>query len=696
MNEYLKLFHPKSLFSTNLLSKELQEDYLQADAFMIKLIFVHWVLVATISGYAYNTYLLGFVGGGLLFGISYFAYTRYKGEEIFRNIVAIVLLSFTIITIQQHLGRIEMHFHVFVALSFLTRYKDLTPVTIGSIFIVIHHLIFNYLQLYNVTFFDMPIMVFSYGCGLDIVFLHGFFVLFEWLVLVPIIHRQAIDFIALVEAKSAVEKINENLEMRVNERTEELREAKIEAESANKMKSEFLANMSHEIRTPMNAIMGFTDLLDKNVTDAKGKSYLNSIKSGSKSLLTIINDILDLSKIEAGKLKIEYHNVHLESLFEEIKSIFAFKAKEKALRFELYIDPQIPEVLILDEVRIRQVLFNLLSNALKFTSEGVIELRATAKSTHENDLSVLDLTFEVKDSGIGIPEDQQAAIFEDFAQQNGQMTREYGGTGLGLSIVKRLLGLMNGKIDVESVAGEGSTFRIVLHDVSVSATKLEDVHQVGMRYSFEPATIIIADDIDLNRQLITEYLQDFPFTIIEATNGLEAVDALNDHVDLVLMDIRMPKMDGYEATKIIQSKSDVPVLALTASVVESEAVEENRIFDTFLKKPIGYSELLHAIGTYLPHTEEKIKTEHHHITDLTLPDPLIASLRETLIQSFEEAQKDGDMELYGALADDLLKVAEKAGHNELSLFAKEFNEAIENFDIETIEKKMYQFNRLLK
>ena len=696
MNDYIRLFHPKSLFSTRLLSGELDSDYQKSDSFMLKLIFIHWVLVSTISGYAYNTYLLGFLAGGALFAITLIAYRYHKGEALFRNIAAMVLLSFSIIAIQQHLGRIEMHFHVFVALSFLSRYKDLTPVTVAAIFITVHHLVFNYLQLYNVTLFDTPIIVFSYGCGLEIVFLHAFFVVFEWMVLVPIIHNQTLAFMELVQAKSNAEKISNNLERLVDERTEELKTAKHEAESANRMKSEFLANMSHEIRTPMNAIIGFTDLLDNSVTDSTGKSYLNSIKSGSKSLLTIINDILDLSKIEAGKLHIEVHNVHLESLLNEIQSIFGFKAKEKALHFELVIDPQVPEVLIIDEVRIRQILFNLLSNALKFTPEGGIDLRVRCRPTDEHDYSLLDLIIEVQDTGIGIPEDQIGKIFENFVQQDGQTTREFGGTGLGLSIVKRLVQLMDGEISVDSAPGKGSRFTIVLHNVPVSAAKPETWQPHRIDYTFEPATVMIADDIDLNRQLIIEYLSDFPITMVEAVNGQEAIDNFDENIDLILMDIRMPKVDGYEATRSIQQRSDVPILALTASVLETDAVTQNAMFDTFLKKPISRSDLLAALARYLPH--QAVEAQQHPLPDRcddTLTPDEKSLLDKSLMPLFEAARKEGDMDIYKAFATQLKALGSDLDNPMLVTLSEELSEAVDYFDIEVIEKQMHRFSQLM-
>jgi signal transduction histidine kinase len=264
-----------------------------------------------------------------------------------------------------------------------------------------------------------------------------------------------------------------------------LKKAKEEAESANRAKGEFIANLSHEIRTPMSAVMGFNDLLSSEITDKKQKNYLKSIHTACKSLLTLINDILDFSKIEAGRLDIQYKNTNIIKIFNELQQIFAINFAEKNLEFIVDIDKKLPQDLILDEARIRQVLLNLISNAIKFTECGYIKLSAMKKpvSLAQNSVSkrcseteffqktrfLIDLIITVEDSGTGIPDDQQDIIFEAFRQKEGQ-NQKYGGTGLGLSITKRLVEMMNGQISVKSHIGKGSTFEITLQKVNIATT----------------------------------------------------------------------------------------------------------------------------------------------------------------------------------------------------------------------------------
>ena len=299
--------------------------------------------------------------------------------------------------------------------------------------------------------------------------------------------KSAVEFAARISRKNAeIRKQNEiimrmkdeleSLKNEVHDRLsieEELKEAVKEMETAreaavfaNKAKSEFLANMSHEIRTPLNSVIGFTELLVAMVTDPQQKSYVDSILLGGKNLLKLINDVLDLSKIEAGKMVIENEYFDSYKMFEEIKSIFSVKIAEKGLEFRIAIDQEFPGQLFTDEVRLRQILFNIIGNAIKFTQNGYIKIEAEAvfKDVNSNHA---DLKIVIEDSGIGISNDQQGRIFESFRQNEGQSNRKYGGTGLGLTISKRLLEMMNGQIKLESELEKGSRFEVLLFDIPV-------------------------------------------------------------------------------------------------------------------------------------------------------------------------------------------------------------------------------------
>ncbi len=285
----------------------------------------------------------------------------------------------------------------------------------------------------------------------------------------------------LTEANRKLEDSNRTLEQKVLERTEELKVknrelnqilkevqvAREEAESANRAKSLFLASMSHEIRTPMNAILGFTEILHGQIQDKQKREFLSAVMSSAKTLLSLINDILDLSKIEAGRMEIRNRPLELRSVFHEQQTIFLWKTKEKGLDFRINIDPSIPEVLMLDEVRLRQILFNLVGNAVNFTHEGLIELTLTKKDKGSRG-DVIDLILSVRDTGIGINPEQLGLIFDAFRQHEGQSTRRYEGTGLGLAITKRLVDIMGGRISVLSTPGKGSVFEVTLRDVAVA------------------------------------------------------------------------------------------------------------------------------------------------------------------------------------------------------------------------------------
>jgi len=370
------------------------------------------------------------------------------------------------------------------------------------------------------------------------------------------------------------------------------------AESANRAKSEFLANMSHEIRTPMNAILGFSELLRGLVIEDRQRSYVEAITSSGRTLLALINDILDLSKIESGKLQLEYDALDIRVVLQDVQHIFSQKTEQKGLELSLEIAPSLPDSLLLDEVRLRQILFNVVGNALKFTEHGGITMRAMAGRPNSMQDSV-ELVLEVEDTGIGIAQDEQQRIFEEFTQQSGQSTKKYGGTGLGLSITKRLVEMMHGQISIRSEVGKGTAFRFTFPEIKLAtpganprASAFEQAYDLA---DLEACKVLVADDVVMNRDLIRAFFFGTDHKLIEAENGREAIDlARSERPDVILMDVRMPVMDGLQATRALKADANlksIPIIVVTASAMQSEEIALKPICDGFLRKPISRSEL---------------------------------------------------------------------------------------------------------
>lgn len=394
----------------------------------------------------------------------------------------------------------------------------------------------------------------------------------------------------------------------------QLEKAKERAEFLAKVKEEFLSNMSHEIRTPLNAILGFTEQLLMTPLQKKQNDYLKSVHQSSTHLLSTVNDILDYSKIEAGKLSIEKIPFQLRVVIKEVHSLLKLKADEKQLLFQYFVDEDCPQGLVGDPFRLKQILFNLIGNALKFTDEGSVSIICKCQTSFVSHKKII-LSIAIKDTGIGIGKDKISKIFEDFQQADSSTTREYGGTGLGLTISKKLARLQNGTLDVESEEGKGSTFTVIIpyeisdiNEFEVEETKLEIPQNV-----LQTLKVLVIDDDAVNLLLLNTILGKYGAETKQARNGNEGLTKSHaNKFDLIITDIQMPKMSGFEfAGKLRNDKKnvnvDTPVFALSAHVSAREIAEADRTGITrILSKPYKEADLLHQIMEVLAINPGKI------------------------------------------------------------------------------------------
>ncbi|MCL6259815.1 response regulator [Aquiflexum sp. TKW24L] len=414
--------------------------------------------------------------------------------------------------------------------------------------------------------------------------------------------------------------------------------AKIKAESAVKAKEQFLSNMSHEIRTPLNAIIGFTNVILKTKLTENQNKFMSAIKTSGNNLLLLINDILDLAKVNAGQMKFEKKPTNLKLIADDISLLFEEKIKEKSLAYELDFDPQIPEYLLGDSLRITQIIVNLMGNAIKFTETGGIKL--SLKLIHK-EAEAVDIQISVQDSGIGIAEDRIKSIFENFQQATNDITKLYGGSGLGLTIAKQFVEGQGGTIKVASKLGKGSVFSFLLTFPKTDYVLQNEEPITEIEINTKKVRVLVAEDVMLNQLLIKTLLDGFGFESVIAINGKQAIEKLEEGTfDIILMDLQMPVMDGFEATKHIRKVlySNIPIIALTADVTTMDrskcAVSG---MDDYLAKPIDEKALLKKIKklTDIHPVKEKLtgrlsklyrmKHKNDHLTNFEYLDRITSS-----------------------------------------------------------------------
>ncbi|RYG34244.1 response regulator [bacterium] len=394
----------------------------------------------------------------------------------------------------------------------------------------------------------------------------------------------------------------------VQDVTEQLRqevqlvEAREAAERSAQAKSEFLANMSHEIRTPMNGIIGVVYLLQETELSPRQRMYADTIQKSGENLLTLVNDVLDLSKIESGKMTLERKEFSLASIAREVGDVFAPGARDKGIRFEFQVDATVPERLLGDAVRVRQILANLVGNAVKFTDRGGVTLSLRVLERHTRAVSI---EMRVVDTGIGIPADRLETIFESFVQADGTTTRRFGGTGLGLAITQQLVNLMGGRLKVDSREGTGSEFSVVLElgivvneESSGLPLPTPALPTVPIRADVR---ILLVEDNPVNQMVVRDLLNARGCQVETAGDGVQAVEAaLHRSFDLVLMDVQMPRMDGYEATRRLRDAGiRIPIVAMTANALEGD--RERCLaagMDDYLPKPVRPPDLLSTIARW--------------------------------------------------------------------------------------------------
>ncbi|MBX3407212.1 MAG: response regulator [Phycisphaeraceae bacterium] len=498
-------------------------------------------------------------------------------QALTRHTIAVAQMLFSALLIHLTGGRIETHFHVFGSLAFLAFYRDWKVLITASVVVAADHW-------WRGVFWPQSVFG-TASAGSWRWFEHAAWVVFLDIFLIAACVRGIKEMRTMAADRALIEAQRDAVEKEVQHRTAELEVARASAETANRAKSVFLANMSHEIRTPMTAILGYTDLLRVGgISPGEGQEYVSIIRRNGEHLLSVINDILDLSKIEAQMLTVERNQVRLCALVAEVAATLRVRAAEKGLSLEVeYVFP-VPEAIISDPIRIRQILVNLVGNAVKFTDRGGVTIRVRSDAEL---LAKSQIAIDVVDTGIGLEPEQLERLFRPFTQADESITRRFGGTGLGLNISRRLAKALGGDIAVSSAPGRGSTFSVTLGTGDLSGVRMiADAREAVVSAPSEtqhaaPAEVsgrvLLAEDGADNSRLITAILRRHGAEMHVVHDGVEAVRAATEAMssgrpfDLVLLDMQMPVLDGYQAAARLRKNGvRTPIIALTAHAMADD------------------------------------------------------------------------------------------------------------------------------
>lgn len=468
------------------------------------------------------------------------------------------------------------------------------------------------------------------------------------------------------------------------------------ARAESRRKSEFFAGVSHEVRTPLNAIIGFSELLLPMIENAKGQHFMNSILSSSRSLINVLNSMLDLSRLEAGKVELVLEPVRISDLIADIRQSHIADAEKRNLEFKVKVADNVPPTLILDEFRVRQVISNLLSNSFRYTASGSVSLLVSAVVKQQQSV---DLSISVHDTGQGIHSDDLADIFKPFSQKNSFQKSHGSGAGFGLAICRHLVELMGGRIKVKSEIQCGSRFEVLLRDVKIAVSDAgsASLSLDRQQYRFDGQKILVADDTASNRELMAEAMRSSGLQVVCAVDGEEAVQlAIKEQPELILMDIRMPRKDGVAAVKelrAIPALSGVPVIAVTASASAREHRELTELFDGFIYKPVSLLRLFAEAAKYLKYrVREEPRGESGQVMmsaesfeQLSDPWRLVESISREYMPALKEFEGAVAIENISQLAESLKALALKHSCNLLTIEAERLKSFAEKFDLAGID-----------